>query len=378
MTAPRRRAYRRRMSRIVWAALLLSAAAGTRANAARSDIVVGAAPIVRINVRSGRILVLTGPRGLVHVDGPEGNAVSQHSVRMSSGSHPLLIPSVETKVGETQLGLPSENFVISIPPLARDVVEIKSATVHAGPTTVTVPADAAFVFVRSRGGSIDVRDYRGSLVTFAGRGTITLANVGGTVFAQTIRGAIDASDANVERLRARSLLGNLIFERCAVTQIEATSIRGSIVFDAGTFAPGLARFESESGDVAVGSNAGANFDGRAGSGRVLTQFAPHTAVRSRLGAVTAAPAGGGPLVSATSGTGNVFLYDGTLRDGRRYPTDWSEPIRTLANPMARERPVPVAGPQAVRDASRGTPRARPAARPAEPTTGTFGRAPRRV
>jgi len=360
MTAATRVTHREPMVRIVWATIALVAALGAQANAA-TDVAVGASSIVRINVRSGHIVVRTGPRGVVRVDGPQDDAVSHHGVRMSSGSHPLLIPSVETKVGDTRIGLPAENFVVAIPPLARDVVEIRSSTVGAGPTIVTVPADAAFVFVRTRGGSIDVRDYRGSLVAFAGRGTISLANVGGTVFAQTIRGAIDVSDADVERFRARSLLGNLTFERCAVTQIEATSIRGSIVFDAGTFAPGLARFESESGDVAVGSNAGANFDGRVGTGRVLTQFAPEIAVRSQLGAVTAAPAGGGPLVSATSGTGNVFLYAGTLRDGRRFPADWSRPIQTLANPVAREQP-------------RGA--ARP--RPAEPRVRTFGRAPRRV
>src|SRR5665213_2870012 len=49
-----------------------------------------------------------------------------------------------------------------------------------------------------------------------------------------------------------SIAAHDVFERCRSKQIEATSVTGSIVYDGGAFDPGLARFESQSGNIALG------------------------------------------------------------------------------------------------------------------------------
>ncbi|HMD02480.1 MAG TPA: hypothetical protein VKG44_05885, partial [Candidatus Baltobacteraceae bacterium] len=141
-------------------------------------------------------------------------------------------------------------------------------------------------------------------------------------------------------------LGPMIFERCSARQIEATNVNGAIVYDRGSFEPGLARFDSLKGDVAIGVASGAQLDGRAASGgRVYTLFDQHAQVNAREGAASALVDGGGPTVNATSGSGNVYLYDGSLRARNRVPAEWQPPLGVLhGNPRNEE--APQSGPPA--------------------------------
>jgi hypothetical protein len=109
------------------------------------------------------------------------------------------------------------------------------------------------------------------------------------------------TNSSFERVRARSLTGNMTFEHCNVRQIEATSVNGSIVYDGGSFQPGSRGFESTRGDVAVGANGPAELGGHAdGSGRVYTNFQGPAHVDGRDGEASATVDGGGPVVTATS------------------------------------------------------------------------------
>jgi len=303
------------------------------------------APIVRINVRESDVTIRTWDRAAVSVEGSPSLVVERKTVHVPSEHISLFIPGAGSGPGDGRAGLPPESFVVaSIPSGLREQIVIKtppawqSGPVPAEPLTVTVPADAVFVSARTGGGNLEVHDYRGgTFVGFAGRGRLSLDGAGGTAFVQTSQGPLRISDSSFERLRARSLSGNMTFERCRVRQIEATSVDGSLVFDGGYFETGLARFETTRGDVAVGTLGAAQMAAHAaGAGKVFTNFERGARVDGRDGGATAVVAGGGPVVTANTQGGNVFLYDGSLRNRRAVlPPQWQGPLGTLQHPAER-------------------------------------------
>ena len=145
------------------------------------------------------------------------------------------------------------------------------------------------MFAHVGNGKLDVDGYHGgTLIAMTRIGAVTLSNLGGTVFAQTFRGPIVARASTFDRVRARSLFGNVTFERCNVRQIEATTVAGSIVYDRGSFAPGLARFESIDGNVAIGASGNVQYGAHAmGDGRVYTNFTGRVSVDARNGQTSA-------------------------------------------------------------------------------------------
>ncbi|MDQ2857654.1 MAG: hypothetical protein M3R53_03250, partial [Candidatus Eremiobacteraeota bacterium] len=303
------------------------------------------APIVRINVRATDVTIRTWDRAAVSIEGSPALVLERKMVQVSTAQIPLFVPGAGSGRGDGREALPPESFVVSsIPSGPREQVVVKmplgwqSGGTPALPLIVTVPADAVFVSARTGGGNLDVHDYRGgTFVGFAGGGRLSLYGAGGTAFVQTGRGPLRISDSSFERLRARSLSGNMTFERCRVRQIEATSVDGSLVFDGGNFEPGLARFETTRGDVAVGTSGPAQIAGHAaGAGRVFTSFERGARVDGSDGASTAVVAGGGPLVTANTQAGNVFLYDGSLHNRRAIlPSAWQSPLGTLQHPAER-------------------------------------------
>ena len=73
----------------------------------------------------------------------------------------------------------------------------------------------------------------------------------------------------------------------------------------------------------------------------MTESRPDGSSLARLG-------GGGPLVNAISANGDVFLYDGSLRDRRDVPEEWRGIYRNLVTPnlpQQRERLRAVSSPR---------------------------------
>jgi hypothetical protein len=287
------------------------------------------APIVRVNIHAGDVTIRTWDRQSVEVTGEATLSIVHRTMHQVPEQTAILIPQAHSGLAT----LAPETFVISsIAPGTHDAIVVKSMPdTPAGPVVVTVPNDAALVFVFARGGNLDVRDYRGgTFVGFTSRGRLALQHVGGTIFAQTGRGALVVDDATTDRLRARTLYGNITFERCRSQQIEATSFNGSIVYDDGSFEPGLARFESTHGDVAIGTRSAAELGAHvAGEGRVFTQFERGARVNGAQGDANAIVGGGGPVVTATTQTGNIYLFDGTLRTRERLGNAWQRPLAML-------------------------------------------------
>jgi hypothetical protein len=207
---------------------------------------------------------------------------------------------------------------------------------------ITVPANTGILWLQVGAGTTSIDGYRGAnlfIVQSAGR--VRLKGVSTTAFAQMANGRLHVSDSTFDRIRVRDNAGQVIFERTRSKQIEASTISGNIVYDGGSFDAGLARFESQSGNIALGTVGPAQLIGRSGDGHVYTQFDRHTDVDQRSdGEATANVGGGGPLVNAISSHGNVYLYDGSLRGRRLIAPEW----RPLLHLFIQRRRVQAHGP----------------------------------
>ncbi len=304
-------------------------------------------PLVRINVRAGNVVIRTWSRGSVLVVAGSNVTVQRQEADPDADDASLFIPEAHDGSRRRSASLPAETFVVApMPPGRRELVLIRAtAREDVGIVTVTIPADTPFLFAHTASGDLRLSDYHeGTFVGFAGRGRLALHDVGGTAFLQTMRGTILVSDSHLDRVRARSLFGNVRFLRCDVRQIETTTVGGSIAYDAGTFSPGLARFESASGDVAIGVSEDVRLGAHAAGGRVFTNFGSNARVDAHDRDAEAVIGSGGPLVTATSASGNVYLYDASLRRKRALAPEWPEATVLRPAPPAREGLVPVLAP----------------------------------
>jgi hypothetical protein len=314
----------RLVSYVVFAWLLTCAAAR-----AEVTTVEGAdAPIVRIQIPAqANLIVRTWDRQAVQIDGDS----SAYTIQRSVNRVPAALPPQFIRVGQIKgpdggtIVLPAESFVIStLPPGPRSVVIVKGEAGHpVGPITVTVPSNSPLVAAYVVRGSVLLQNYQnGTFIVHLNNGPVMLDGVSGDGFVQVLRGLIVADDSDFNRLRARSAVGAQIFERCTSRQIEASIVSGSIVYDNGHFDQGLARFDATNGNVAIGTTGASQLNARAGTGRVYTLFERRAQVDGRDGEATALVEGGGPVVTATSTNGNVYLYDGSLRTKAHVPAEW--------------------------------------------------------
>jgi hypothetical protein len=305
----------------------------------------GEAPVVQIGIRSGTIVVDTWERAGVDVESADDVNVRRVTARFGNepGAIPMSVPMLSAPVRTPQgdaVTLPPENFVFSTVAPGPHTAVLVTANANVA-ATVHVPPNTALLVVRSAAASqIEINNFRtGTFIVHSRAGVVRLNNDGGDAFVQIVNGNILANNSNFNRIRVRTAVRNIAFERCSARQIEATSIAGSILYDGGTFQPGLARFETERGNVAIGVAGGARITARGPQGRVFTAFDGPVNVQQRNGQADAVVGGGGPLVSASSIAGAVYLYDGTLASKRQLPPDW-EALRQNFAAVARPQGMP--------------------------------------
>jgi hypothetical protein len=351
---------------LLWCALQ----AGTVADAQPVLLDTGESPVVQIGIRSGTIVVDTWDRPGVSVESADEVNVRKVMARFGNepGAIPMSVPMLSAPVRTPQgdeVTLPPENFVFStVSPGPHEAVLVTAT--DAVVATVHIPSSTALVVVRSGGASqVEVNGYRGgTMIVHSRAGVVRLNNDGGDAFVQVVNGTIFASNSNFNRIRARTAVHNIAFEHCTAKQIEATSIAGSVLYDGGTLQSGLAHFESERGNVALGLNGGARIAARSGTaGRVYTAFEAQPNISQRAGDETITVAGGGPLVNASSAQGAVYLYDGTLASKKQLTQEWEQLKQTFPG-ISRAR---VTQPQSQQVQPQAKPEIVPAAQPAAKT-----------
>jgi DUF4097 and DUF4098 domain-containing protein YvlB len=253
----------------IW--VLAAALAPAPARAEVQTVDVGPSPIVRVVLKSGSVNIHAWDRHTVEIDDASGVTVRRFAVQSTEAqsSIPILAGRAASTNGPVQL--PAETFAVSsLQPGPHYVVSARGDDAN---LTVNVPATASLVTVQLGRGNVTVQDYRqGTFVARVRNGSVHLENAGGDGFVQVMQGPITAHASSFDRLRARSGTGDIVFDGCHAKQIEVTSVGGSIVYDGGSFEPGLARFETRDGNVAVGVNGGTELGGHSSSGRVYTMF----------------------------------------------------------------------------------------------------------
>jgi Putative adhesin len=259
-----------------------------------------------------------------------------------SVSIPLANITVRDPGGGTAPGtLPPEEFPYASDFRAGVHDAVRIVTHTDSRITVMVPASVAILDTRIvRGsGAISIDGYHGgTLFVSSSGGRMFLTNVMSAAFIQMMNGALVVSDSSFDRVRARSNNANLIFEHDRARQIEVTTVSGTIVYDNGTFDPGLARFDSTNGSIAIGVAGGAQLAARSTDGHVYSMWEKRTPIAQRSdGEASATVAGGGPVVNAVSAHGNVFIYDGTLDTRHTLPAEW-QVVRDALRPRQPQAP----------------------------------------
>jgi hypothetical protein len=343
MMASRRRRYNGavRISRWRGAAGLLLASVCwlTLATQARADeqLDVGQTPILQVQIGTGIVSIQTWDRPQVQVSADGSVSVQHIDAASVDPTIPKQIPnaahSIDTIHGTVTLA--PEPFVL---PKLQGTEHDEVRVVGDGNTTITVPNTSAMVIAHVERGRVLLDNYHGVFVAQVHNGGVFLRHVEGSGYVESLRGAVIASDSTFDRLRVRTATSNVIFNRCTSRQIEASSTYGSIVYNNGSFQPGLARFESEHGNVAVGVRGGAQIGGHSDFGRVTSSFPGGTGLRENANTTQATVEGGGPVVTATSKDGSVYLYNGSLAEHPDFRAAlqtgrFSAPLRSASAPV---------------------------------------------
>lgn len=334
--------------RTVLAVLLLVAMAFARTSAASTptptptptSIETSSTPVVNVALSSGHVIVKTWAEDRVLVAADRGVTWSYLAPDKTVGGIPKLISiDAEHIARGTQSGrLPAEVF--QLPHLAgsHDLIRI----VGAGSVTLTVPVGSPLVAIRVARGSAVLRGYRGTFFVNADAGNVRFNGVSGTGFVQSLHGTIVALASSFDRLRVRNGTGNVLFERCDARQIVATAVFGNIAFDNGSFQPGLARFESKYGNVALGIvDRGAAVRAHSKTGAVRTTFASatSTAADTPLHDDDVTVGNGAARITASSLSGSIYIYNGSIAQHPTYARAFPLAVKLLTRrPIARKQP----------------------------------------
>ncbi len=290
---------------------MLAAMVFSCAVARADDIPTTASPVVNVVLHTGTLSVRTWRQNAVAI--VTGGRVSwkRFDARTTAGRIPVAINSwaVSTETPRGPVSLPAERFEIpALPPGPHDAVVASGA----GDTTVWVPSGAALVVVRVIAGTLRVFGYDGVLVAHVRHGAAELQHVAGSAYIQVVSGRIVAVGSHFDRIRARTAVGGIFFERCEADQIDATAARGNILYDDGRFEQGPAYFSTGEGGIAIGLAAGrATISGRSASGRVIVASGDRLSGHTSGGISTIQFGGGGPFVTA-SAQGAIAVYGGAL------------------------------------------------------------------
>jgi hypothetical protein len=331
-------------------ALLLGFLHPAVANAASNSFILGDQSVVQVVAGARSVITIKAwDRPNVQFDtDDEAVAVNRRPITFGTPQNPLSVSIHVANIivrdpatGATSRGtLPPEEFPYASDFRAGVHDAIRIATGADTHVTVMVPATTAILQTQIRGaGILSIDDYHGGTL-FVGiqGGRAVLTNVMSAAFIQMMNGRLEVLDSSFDRLRARSNNADLVFEHNRARQIEVSTVSGSIVYDNGTFDPGLARFESTNGSIAIGVASGAQIAARSTDGHVYSMWEKRTPIDQRSdGEASATVAGGGPVVNAVTAHGNVYLYDGALATRQTIPPEW----RPIQEAMKQQRQLQI-------------------------------------
>ena len=306
------------------------------AAAARADeqFDVGESPVLNVNVTRGQVTIETWDRPQVLISSQNPLDIRHLTPDEVDPRIPrqMQMPAHKIQTEHGPITLPAESFVLPLLPGDQHDAIVAHGE---GNMTITIPRSTAMVIAHLRAGRLRIDNYRGIFVTHVRGAAVELNNVAGTGYVESLRGKIVATNSSFDRLRVRTATGDMLFQDCTSREIQASTTYGSIVYDNGDFQPGLARFESEHGDVALGVRGNAQIGAHSGAGHVITNLEDDAQVHGDPATKQATVGNGGPVVTATSRNGSVYLYNGSMNEHPHVRQELSGstslPMR-LANP----------------------------------------------
>lgn len=284
--------------------------------------------------KRAQIIVSTWDRPQIRIDSA-GPITVEHQTRTlkleGPAAHP--IPILAVKSADGTLELPQEQFVVQMPP--EGTVFDDTVITGAGVMHITVPQNLTYLGASLARGHITLRDLKTTFIIKINTGGVIFNHVSGEGYVQVLLGPISIRDSTFTRLRARTGKDDVVMERCHAKQIEVASINGSVVYDNGTFEPGIAHFESATGDVAIGLASGGAQIGGQTQGQIFTALDHGSNASARPHEVNAVVNGGGPYVSIASSSGTLYVYNGSLQHNGNLmhrpnlPPEWDRLDRTM-------------------------------------------------
>ncbi|HVA38148.1 MAG TPA: DUF4097 family beta strand repeat-containing protein [Candidatus Dormibacteraeota bacterium] len=281
--------------------------------AAQVDAPVGPQAIVVVDVHQANVVVREGPGTAVRIVAT-GARVERRTYTPTAGDRRVhVLPvSVQTRDG-ARITLSGESFTMA-PLRAAPHDDIRVVGGDVGSVAIQVPQRTALVLVKMERGRLRVEGLRhATLLAKIRRGVIAVTDFAGAGYLQVAQGVIGIDGSMLRHVRLRTGIGAIVLRDCTIAQTQATSIRGDVIVDDAAFLPGMARFDSRSGAVALGvGESGAQVSGSTAAGRIFTLLDGRSHPQIDRGVVSATVHGGGPAVTLRSERGNLFLYDGSL------------------------------------------------------------------
>ena len=392
MTAVRHRGYDRPVAAVRDAlrraaasfALLIGFLHPAVANAASGSFLMGDQSVVQVlsGARS-QITVKAWDRPNVQFDtDDESVQVERRPITFGTAQNPLsvqipvqnIVVRDPTTGAQTRGTLPPEEFPYASDFRAGVHDSVRIVTADDTHLTVMVPATTALLDTRIRNGQglIDIEDYHG--------GTLFVASGGGcdSLVRHHERGvrSVDQRPAGRDRLELRPAARPRQRRELHLRTRSGAPDRGNDgvrQHRATTTAPSIRGWRGSSstyGSIAIGVASGAQVSARSTDGRVYSMWDRRTPLDQRGdNDVSATIGGGGPVVNALTGRGNVYLYDGTIAitpDARsRVAADPASDLATVALTARAASPRRVRTfPRLTRSTALRAPHEQPARRPA--------------
>jgi hypothetical protein len=285
-----------------------------RADAANTVIPTTPSPFVWIQLDGGAVTIRTWDRSAIGLQSDPSVTFNHAPPRELGGPQeiPLWSQTIKTPAGD--LTLAPEAFVLPpFEPGEHDALVVRGE----GDVTLTIPAQTPLVLANVRVGSVNIEGFTGTaLVAHVIAGEMHLTNVSTTAAVQVNNGPVFITNSDFPRLRLRTGRGNVFMTNSRASQIQVTSLVGSILFDNGSFDPGLAHFETDRGSIAIGVTGGAEIAAHSGTGQIFYNVGDPNNVSRTSTDAQAMVDGGGPVITATSNSGSVIFYRGMLH---QYP-----------------------------------------------------------
>lgn len=293
--------------------IALPALALVPARAARIDIPAGDQPVIFLNVRQANVVVRSAAGDDVRVVAPRAH-VDRTTYVPDPGDNDveILSSSIETRTGR-RITLPLESFRYTpLRPGPHLEIRIRGASV--GRVSIELPQRPSLLLIRMENGRARIDGVQGAtIVAKVHRGGIALRRFTGSAYLQVDGGPIALAGSRLEHVRLRTGMGPIVLESCTLAQVQASSVLGDVVVDDAVFVPGVARFDSRDGAVALGiGQGGAQVSGTTARGGIFTQLDERSHPQIGDGSLSGAIHGGGPAVTLRSGRGSLFLYDAPL------------------------------------------------------------------